>query len=462
MFLRFLAHRSRFWVVAAFLVATPGIAAAADAASGGATTRTVANGNAFSSPARNLPPQWRQRFFDGNQIFNAPWAAPPNADTPFVGLGLTFNAVSCAGCHPRDGRGAPPVNAGDAMTSMLVRISIAGTSETGGPLAHPSLGLQINDKSVAGVPSEGAVGVSYHEVAGRYGDGAPFSLRQPRYDYSPPDGLTSDDAILMSPRVAPAVFGLGLLEAIAESDIVARADPDDRDRDGISGRANRVWDATAGAARLGRFGWKANVGSLRDQNAGAFLGDMGITTDVFPTENCPPAQRDCLRIAARTSGVEADAQRLDDLTFYMESVAVPARRRVDDPVVGRGEALFSQIGCAACHTPHVVTGDHANRIVAGQTIQPFTDLLLHDMGDDLADGRPDFLASGAEWRTPPLWGLGLIETVNGHAFLLHDGRARGIAEAILWHGGEAADARERFRTLPADSREDLITFLRSL
>ncbi|NQV79563.1 MAG: thiol oxidoreductase, partial [Alphaproteobacteria bacterium] len=240
------------------------------------------------------------------------------------------------------------------------------------------------------------------------------------------------------------------------------ADPEDRDGDGISGCANRVWDATAGAVQLGRFGWKANVASLRDQNAGAFLGDMGITTDVFAAENCPPAQRDCLRIASRATGVEADAQRLDDLTFYMESVAVPARRRVDDPAVQRGETLFLQIGCAGCHTPRVATGDHANPIVTRQTIQPFTDLLLHDMGDGLADSRPDFLASGTEWRTPPLWGLGLIETVNGHEFLLHDGRARGMAEAILWHGGEAENVRELFRSLPADSRDDLLTFLRSL
>ena len=462
------ASRALCWAVVgigAFLLA-PLVGLAAehrrDAASGGDTTRTVATGNAFSSPARNLPPQWRQRFFDGNKIFNAVWVAPPNADTPFVGLGPTFNASSCADCHARDGRGAPPQSPDEPMLGMLVRVSIAGTDSTGGALAHPALGLQINSRAVSGVQTEGRVDLTYVEAPGQYGDGIAFSLRAPRYAYAP-SGMTVGNAdLLLSPRVAPAVFGLGLLAAIAEDDIASRADPDDVDGDGISGRANRVWDAAAGAARLGRFGWKANSASLRDQNAAALLGDMGITSDVFPDENCPPVQVACVAAAANGKGVEASGNLLDDLTFYMESVAVPARRRIDDPAVVRGEALFEQIGCSACHTPRLTTGDHPNPVVAHQTIQPFTDLLLHDMGDGLADGRPDFLASGREWRTPPLWGLGLIETVNGHEFLLHDGRARGVAEAILWHGGEAEAARERFRTLPADRRMDLLTFLRSL
>lgn len=459
--------RARGWLAAGvaglLLVPLAGTSAqnARDAASGGATTRTVATGNAFSSPARNLPPQWRQRFFDGNKIFNAVWVAPPNADTAFVGLGPTFNAASCADCHARDGRGAPPSH-GEPMLSMLVRVSIAGSDVTGGPMPHPALGLQINSRAVPGVPDEGRVDLAYVEIPGRYGDGTAFSLRSPRYAYVPSNAVPEGGDLLLSPRVAPAVFGLGLLEAMAEDDIVGRADPDDADGDGISGRANRVWDAAAGALRIGRFGWKANSASLRDQNAAALLGDMGITSDVFPDENCPPMQAACIGATAGATGVEASGTVLDDLTFYMESVAVPARRRIDDPAVIRGEVLFESSGCSACHTPRVTTGDHANPIVARQTIQPFTDLLLHDMGEGLADGKPDFLASGREWRTPPLWGLGLIETVSGHEFLLHDGRARGIAEAILWHGGEAEASRERFRNLPASDRADLLTFLRSL
>jgi CxxC motif-containing protein (DUF1111 family) len=438
-------------------VETPAIAA--DAQSGGATTRSVTNANAFSSSARNLPPQWRARFFLGNKIFTEAWVAPPNEDTTFVGLGPTYNAVSCIACHVRDGRGAPPVE-GEPMTTMLVRASSPGQGPTGGPLPHPAVGLQINTLAVDDVPNEGAVRITYREVAGEYDDGTPYSLRAPTYTYEAPEEFAVPAPVLLSPRVAPAVFGLGLLEAIAEDDIVARADPDDRDGDGISGRVNRVWDTAAGATQLGRFGWKANTASLRDQTAAALIGDMGITTAVFPDQNCPAPQAACRSIKA--PGIEADETVLNDLTFYMESVAVPARRRVDDPEVQHGEALFTSIGCAVCHTPSMVTGDYPNPIAARQTIQPFTDLLLHDMGPDLADGRPDFLASGSEWRTTPLWGLGLIEAVNGHTFLLHDGRARDIAEAILWHGGEGEASREAFRTLPADERAALLTFLGSL
>ena len=432
---------------------------AADSQSGGATTRSITNANAFSSAARNLPPQARKQFFLGNKIFTTNWAAPPNEDTTFVGLGPTYNATSCVGCHERDGRGASPAP-GAPMTTMLVRVSIAGTGATGGPMPHPTLGLQINSLAVSGVPDEGEVGITYREIAGQYSDGTPYRLRAPTYIYDPPKEFASNEAMLLSPRVAPAVFGLGLLEAIAERDIVALADPDDRDSDGISGRANRVWDTAANEMRLGRFGWKANKASLRDQIAAALIGDMGITNEVFAEENCPPIQVACRAVPA--TGVEADATVLDDLTFYMESVAVPARRQVDDPAVQRGEVLFGEIGCAACHIPAFVNGDHPNSIAAGQSIQPFTDLLLHDMGSDLADGRPDFAATGSEWRTPPLWGLGLVEAVNGHIFLLHDGRARGIAEAILWHGGEAERAREAFRTLPAAARADVLVFLESL
>jgi CxxC motif-containing protein (DUF1111 family) len=459
--MRFSRHLARSCTLMIVLAGSswPATAFAADTQSGGATTRSITNANAFSSAARNLPPQARKRFFLGNKIFTAPWAAPPNEDTTFVGLGPTFNATSCVGCHERDGRGAPPAP-GAPMTTMLVRVSIAGTSATGGPLPHPTLGLQINGLAVSGVPHEGVVGITYREIAGRYGDGTAYRLRAPTYRYDPPLGFASPEAVLLSPRVAPAVFGLGLLEAITESEIVALADPEDRDGDGISGRVNRVWDTAANDMRLGRFGWKANKASLRDQTAAALIGDMGITTDVFAEENCPAAQAACR--AVPPSGIEADATLLDDLTFYMESVAVPARRQVDDPAVQRGEDLFGEIGCAACHIPKFVTGDHANSIAARQTIQPFTDLLLHDMGPALADGRPDFGASGAEWRTPPLWGLGLIEAVNGHTLLLHDGRARGIAEAILWHGGEAERAREAFRTLPAAARDDVLAFLGSL
>ena len=205
--MRFSRHLARSCTLMIVLAGSswPATAFAADTQSGGATTRSITNANAFSSAARNLPPQARKRFFLGNKIFTAPWAAPPNEDTTFVGLGPTFNATSCVGCHERDGRGAPPAP-GAPMTTMLVRVSIAGTSATGGPLPHPTLGLQINGLAVSGVPHEGVVGITYREIAGRYGDGTAYRLRAPTYRYDPPLGFASPEAVLLSPRVAPATY----------------------------------------------------------------------------------------------------------------------------------------------------------------------------------------------------------------------------------------------------------------
>jgi CxxC motif-containing protein (DUF1111 family) len=261
--------------------------------------------------------------------------------------------------------------------------------------------------------------------------------------------------------VAPAVFGVGLLEALPERTIVAHADPRDADGDGISGRANRVGGEQSGGDRLGRFGWKANVPSVEQQNAGAFQGDIGITSPVFPKENCVPGQDACRR-ASDGGSPEIDARKLDRVTFYTRTLAVPARRRTGADAVAAGERTFDAIGCSSCHLPELRTGASDVAALADEDIRPYSDLLLHDMGPALADGRPDGLASGSEWRTAPLWGIGLIETVNGHTRFLHDGRARGLEEAILWHGGEARPAMLRFRALPRRARADLVAFLRSL
>jgi len=265
----------------------------------------------------------------------------------------------------------------------------------------------------------------------------------------------------ISPRVAPGVFGVGLLEAVPERTIVDRADPADEDGDGISGRANRVADARAGGRALGRFGWKADVPTVEQQNAGAFNGDIGITSPIFEDEACPPGQRKCA--GAKTGGrPEIDADKLDRVTFYTRTLAVPARRDVGRRATDAGERHFRQLGCESCHLPELRTGDSDVAGLEDQLIRPYTDLLLHDMGPALADGRPDGLASGSEWRTAPLWGIGLVSVVNGHTRFMHDGRARNLTEAILWHGGEAHPARERFRKLPARQRRELVQFLESL
>jgi CxxC motif-containing protein (DUF1111 family) len=339
---------------------------------------------------------------------------------------------------------------------------VPGTDEHGGPLGEPSYGGQFNHKSILGVPAEGASRVTYTEVPGTYGDGSPYSLRRPAYEVSELAFGPMAGDVMMSPRTANVMIGLGLLEALDEATIVALADEDDADGDGISGRPNRVWDPKSQSVQLGRFGWKANVPGIEQQCSGAFNGDIGITSPMFPAENCPPAQTAC--VAAINGGTpEIDQDKIDEATYYSRLLAVPARRNVKDAEVLRGKSLVVDAGCTGCHTQKLVTGELANvPEVSGQTIYPYTDMLLHDMGDELADNRPDFLANGREWRTPPLWGIGLVFAVNGHTNFLHDGRARDFAEAILWHGGEAERSREAFRTMNARDRAAVIRFLESL
>ena len=282
-----------------------------------------------------------------------------------------------------------------------------------------------------------------------------------------PDTAPFTPSVMMSARVAPPMIGLGLLEAVAESDIVARADPDDADGDGISGRARRVWSREHRRMMLGRFGWKAGAASIVDQSADAMSGDIGVSSPLAPAAwgECTERQRAC-RLAPHGAGpgeFEAPAAVMDAIVFYSRHLAVPARRGADDPTVLRGKALFYRIGCTGCHTPkHATRRDWPDEELAGQLIWPYTDLLVHDMGDGLADGRPEGDASGREWRTAPLWGIGLTEVVNGHTRFLHDGRARNLVEAILWHGGEAEAASAAFRSMSSRERAALLAFLKSL
>lgn len=433
-----------------------------DPRSGGDTTVFDTTRGAFAQPLANLKGERRDTFFVGNAIFNRGWVTAPASVADFDGLGPLFNAASCSGCHFKDGRGRPPEEPDEAFLSMLVRLSVPGLGPHGEPVPEPSYGDQLQGEAILGVPREGFARITYEEVAGAFADGTGYTLRRPtvtieRLGYGP-----LAPGAMLSARVAPVVIGLGLLEAIPEADILARADPDDRDGDGISGRPNRVWDAAKQATVLGRFGWKANQPSLAQQNLGAFAGDMGITSALFPEEGCTAAQAECAK--ALTGPTPQLAGSLaDDVLFYTQTLAVPARRDVDDPVVRRGRALFAEARCSSCHVPRWTTGELPGfPELSRQTIRPYTDLLLHDMGPELADGRPDFEASGTEWRTPPLWGIGLVRTVNRHELFLHDGRARGFAEAILWHGGEAARSRDHFKAMPRADRDALVAFLGSL
>lgn len=429
---------------------------------GGALTRTLDNRDAFTRPAPGLTPRELRDFNFGNRVFNTNWAVAPASVDAFDGLGPVFNRVSCSGCHLRDGRGRPPVEGEDEMLSMLVRLSVPGVDANGGPKPHPAYGDQLNDRGIPGVPAEGRARIRWRERPGRYPDGERYSLREPRLVFEDLAFGPLGRRTKTSPRVAPAMPGMGLLEAIPEQDILALADPDDDDGDGISGRANRAWNPVTGRTELGRFGWKANAATVLAQSAGAAHGDMGLSSRVFPGENCTQPQTACAT-AVRGDTHDLRDAHLDKLVFYLQVLAVPDRRPVDRTTGNHGETLFSRIGCAACHTPVQRTAaDAAPAQLAGQVFMPYTDLLLHDMGPGLADGRADFLASGREWRTAPLWGLGLVPVTNGHSFYLHDGRARSLEEAILWHGGEAARSQREFRGLSREDRQALLTFLESL
>ena len=419
---------------------------------GGATTINDAGADAFGHLASNAPEPRRRDFALGSRLFAIAWVPYPDPVKIFDGLGPTFNRSSCAGCHAANGRGRPPERQGDPLDSMLIRLS------DGEELTSPeAYGDQLNDRAIPGVPAEGKVVVRYEAVSGSYADGTPYTLLRPRIELTDLAHGPLDSPAL-SARVAPAVIGLGLLEAVPRATLEALADPDDSDGNGISGRINHL-DPTG---TVGRFGWKANVADIAHQVAAAAIGDMGLTTSMFPDQNCPPAQSACVAAAAE-DGPEIGDSLLSRMVTAMRTVAVPAQRDADSTVVVAGFAAFTRFGCADCHVPTLATdATAALPELRNQTFHPFTDLLLHDMGDGLADGRPDHDASGSEWRTPPLWGLGLVPVVNGHDRLLHDGRARGFAEAILWHGGEAEAAREAFRMAERAEREALLAFLASL
>jgi CxxC motif-containing protein (DUF1111 family) len=345
-----------------------------------------------------------------------------------------------------------------------MRPEIAEIQDHVGTLPDPVYGGQLQDFSIAGTPAEGRMQVDYVEEPVTLGDGIVVGLRRPSYRIADPAYGPPSAELMLSPRVAPQMIGLGLLEAVPEEDILALADPEDADGDGISGRPNLVLSEETGAPMLGRFGWKAGQPTIREQSASAFSGDIGISTSVLPDGwgECSEAQAGC-REALDGGAPEADDQVLDLVTFYSRNLAVPARRDLDDAEVLHGKRLFYEAGCAGCHAPKFVTARLPDQPEQSfQLIWPYTDMLLHDMGEGLADHRPEARASGSEWRTAPLWGIGLTGTVTGRESFLHDGRARTLLEAVLWHGGEAQAARDRVAGMSAGDREALVRFLESL
>ena len=392
----------------------------------------------------------------GDQTFEAKFVAPP-AET-FGGLGSIFNNVSCINCHRNDGGGFP--STGSATSGLLLRISQDGQDPHGGPLGVTGYGTQIQDQFVFGYTAEASVGISYTETPYTYPDGSQASLRKPVYILLNPY-LPFAVPYMLSPRLAPPLIGIGLLDNIPESTILGFVDEGDQNGDGITGKANRVYDPASGNMLIGRFGLKANTHSLLTQVATAYQQDMGVTSFIQPDESTLGQSQ--WPSSTNTGKPELADSLLNFVTFYVRTLAVPARRNVNDPDVQAGSIIFNQINCSGCHRTTILTGADFNLPqLSGQRIHPYTDLLLHDMGDGLADNRPDFLATGKEWKTKALWGLGLLQKTTGTAFYLHDGRARSIEEAILWHDGEAAKPKQAFTGLTKAERNQLMKFLNSL
>jgi CxxC motif-containing protein (DUF1111 family) len=426
---------------------------------------------AYTEPAAVLNGKQRQAFMVGRNVFHRKWAAVVSLNGDW-GLGPTFNATQCSECHVRDGRGTPPARLDEQLLSVLVRLSIPGEDVHGGPKAHPSYGDQLQNRALQGqsvdfayshepIPAEAELYMDWEDRPVTFADGERVVLRQPRLRIENLNFGPLGPDVMTSVRIAQPLVGLGLLDAVAEETILALARR--QKEQGLNGHVNYVWDAINRRVALGRYGWKANQPSLKQQAAAAAIGDMGVTSNLFPDQNCPPVQELCRR-ELPGNVPEIVNHELDALEFWLRGLAVPARRNTQDPQVQRGEQLFSEAQCALCHVPEMKTAAAFPPLpqLANQTLRAYTDLLLHDMGEALADGRPDFRAGPRDWRTPALWGLGLSQTVNGSTAMLHDGRARNVTEAILWHGGEAEPARDIFRNMPKADREALLKFLESI
>ena len=448
---------------------------------GGKTTVFTSGKNAFSFPFANLTNSGRRRFAIGNSFFRRNWVQAPASTTARDGLGPHFIARSCAACHMHDGRGQPPqvdskTGQLEPALALLLRMSVRDATTPTLIKPEPVYGGQLANAAINGVKPEGQIRITYTTIVGSFADGTEYRLRKPHYQVTDLGYGPMHENVMLSPRIAPQLAGVGLIEAIEDIQIELNALNQQQAGGVVSGRVHRVQEAYSGETRVGRFGWKAGVASLIHQTAAAFNNDIGITSSYSPQEACTQAQADCQEVITRLrEGIDASAdtrfdidfRTLREVVFYQASLAPVGRRDSNDPQVVRGEELFHQSGCAVCHRPSYVTAEApfpelSSIQSAEQTIWPYTDLLLHDMGLELADGRPEHQALGVEWKTPPLWGIGMIPEVNGHIRLLHDGRADGVLEAILWHGGEAEYAKQQVLKLPSVDRQALVRFVESL
>ncbi|MDE0843916.1 MAG: thiol oxidoreductase [Psychrobacter pacificensis] len=456
---------------------------------GGDTGISITSAESYSKPSSNLTASRKGSFFIGNAFFKQPWVVAPTSTDSRDGLGALFNVAACQSCHIKDGRGHAPMSADDDADSLLLRLSMPATTDEQRQqlqdsliekVVHPMYGGQLQDRGIQGVPAEARIAVQWTDKPVTFADGHVETLRAPTFNLTNPGYGAFDDAMMVSPRVALPMIGLGLLEQIPDDDIKKQAN--NKSNSDISGKFNWVMDPQTGKRALGRFGWKAGQTKLITQNQSAFNEDMGLTSNIRPHESCMPTQTACLNVTtgADEQGngkppVEVNDDVAKFVEFYTRNLAVPHRRNADDKLVLAGKKRFYDMGCQSCHTPRYqlpkTDDDHLEQ--HGQVIYPYTDLLLHDMGDALADrtiagklppkdAQVEFLANSYEWRTPALWGVGLAQTVDPQATFLHDGRARTLMEAVLWHGGEAEKQQQQVLKLDKQGRAELNAFLKSL
>jgi len=491
---------------------------------GGDITVFVTDNDAFSQRPEPVSDDFTSDgfFTSGDHLFR----------TPHDGVGPLLNAGSCQGCHINDGKGHVPLSPAEPMTSMFLKIAdsqgvpdpiygdqLQTFSVQALDVADGVVGLPKHDGSLNGdeLYGEAYAFVEYQIISGQYADGTSYQLRKPTYKIKDLSFGDFNDDVTFSPRVSPAIFGSGLLEGIPSANILALADPDDSDGDGISGKVAMVTNVMTGAQEIGRFAYKAQNPNVLQQASGAYRGDMGVTNSLFIGEPCTDQQIACTAFAEQETAQASEPDIIDRqlalVEFYTKVLGVPARRGFDrnsqtwDSEIVAGRQLFFDNGCVDCHTPRHVTGDVVDSrlgqitllalldepekldYLSQQVFYPYTDLLLHDMGgscavtreledgssctsgemcyyvqrcDGLADDMPMGDATGSEWKTPALWGSGLVQTVNERATFLHDGRARSHEEAILWHGGEGQTARDNFIALTAQERAQLLAFVGSL
>lgn len=448
---------------------------------GGTTGKFVKNKQqALSQPTNSLGANGDIDFNLGKAMFKKLWAPAPSATQASNGLGPLFNSRSCLSCHLKHGRGHVPDIGfpNEDANSMLIRLSIKPqnavqqkkiTDGSVNTIVEPIYGGQLQDIAASGFAAEGKISVNWTYSDIELSDGRVVQLRQPKFTINnlAYGGLHAD--VMSSARIATQMVGMGLIDAIPEADILAEADPDDVDGDGISGRANMVWNIAAQKPTLGRFGWKAVQPNLYQQVASAFSIDIGISNPLFakPSGDCTASQTECLAApngnTVRMGGYELSQQLLELTTYFNANLAVPHRKVAAQANILAGKQAFYESGCISCHKPKYITGtDSEFKNLHNELIWPYSDFLLHDMGAGLADHRPEAQATGFEWRTPPLWALGASKHLGKNWQLLHDGRARTIEEAILWHGGEAAQAAGAYMTLSTSEQQALVEFVKSL